>query len=66
MAESKYSRWRKSSYSNSSGGCVEVSSTDRVVGVRDSKQHGSGPILEFTADVWAAFLRRVKDGHFDL
>jgi hypothetical protein len=58
--------WGKSSYSNSSEGCVEVASRDRVVGIRDSKQHGRGPVLEFTATAWSAFLAAVKDGKFDL
>jgi hypothetical protein len=58
--------WRKSTYSDSSGNCVEVASLDRVVGIRDSKQHGHGPVLEFTAAAWSAFLAAVKDGKFDL
>ena len=58
--------WHKSTYSNSSGGCVEVASLDPVVGVRDSKQHGRGPILEFTAAAWSDFLAAAKDGKFDL
>jgi len=58
--------WRKSAHSNSSANCVEVASLDRVVGIRDSKQHGGGPILEFTAAAWNAFLAAVKDGNFDL
>jgi uncharacterized protein DUF397 len=34
--------------------------------VRDSKQHGRGPVLEFTHDQWKAFIRAAKDGEFDL
>ncbi len=58
--------WRKSAHSNASGDCVEVASVDRVVGIRDSKQHGRGPILEFTAAAWSEFLAADKDGRFDL
>lgn len=66
MDHSNYTSWRKSSYSNSSGNCVEVAATDRAVGVRDSKQHGRGPMLEFTRAAWESFIRAAKDGKFDL
>ena len=64
--EVAFAGWRKSSYSNSSGNCVEVTTFDAVVGVRDSKQHGRGPVLEFTPAAWEAFIRAAKDGEFDL
>jgi Domain of unknown function (DUF397) len=60
------SEWHKSSYSNDSANCVEVANIQRVVGVRDSKQHGHGPVLEFSAAAWKAFLAATKDGAFDL
>ncbi|MGJ3559549.1 DUF397 domain-containing protein [Streptomyces sp. INA 01156] len=45
----------KSSYSNTSGECVEVAlGTPHVVAVRDSKDP-SGPILRLTAATWAEF-----------
>lgn len=60
-------RWRKSSYSNGGGGeCVEVAQLpDGGRLVRDTKDHGRGPVLRFTADEWAAFTKRVKDGQLD-
>ena len=57
--------WRKSTYSGSSQNCVEVADTRRVVGVRDTKQHGEGPVLEFPGDAWRAFLTTVKSGRLD-
>ncbi len=58
--------WHKSTHSNSSESCVEVAAADLTVGVRDSKQHGHGPVLEFNPNAWKAFLAAVKDGQFDL
>ena len=46
--------------------CVEVAIAGDVVGLRDSKDNGSGPVLAFTADEWAAFLGGAKGGEFDL
>jgi len=64
MSNTQPSGWRKSRRSNSSANCVEVGAapTRRVVGVRDSKQHGHGPVLKFAAPAWKAFLAAVRDG----
>jgi hypothetical protein len=56
MSEGKYKFWRKSSYSNASGNCVEVTSADRLVAVRDTKQGDRSPILEFTEVAWQRVL----------
>jgi hypothetical protein len=62
--------WRKSSYSNGSGGsCVEIADVDphngvpgaRMVAVRDSKDR-SGPVLVFTTGQWRAFTAQVRAG----
>lgn len=49
--------WRKSSYSNGSGGnCVEVAASGGAgLLVRDSKRP-SGPVLAVGAGAWGAFL----------
>jgi len=54
--------WRKSTYSDANGGCVEVAAAEPVVGVRDTKQHGAGLLLEFSDTAWQAFLTSVKNG----
>jgi hypothetical protein len=73
MKDFSYTGWRKSSYSNSSANCVEVSFAAtpgargagtmahvEMVGVRDSKQLGSGPVLEFSTAAWNGFLAKAK------
>lgn len=61
--------WRKASFSKDSPECVEVAAHRRSgagVGVRDSRQHGAGPILAFSAAAWHDFLRQVRRGDHDL
>ena len=49
--------WFTSSFSDNNGGtCVEVAFVGDHVGMRDTKQHGTGPILVFTSTAWTAFL----------
>jgi hypothetical protein len=55
--------WRKSSYSNPSGNCVEAAKVGNDVAVRNSR-FPDGPALVFTPAEWDAFLRGVKDGDF--
>lgn len=53
--------WRKSSYSNGTGGdCVEVCDAHTgVVPVRDSKVP-HGPVLTVTAPAWTSFVMSFK------
>jgi hypothetical protein len=58
--------WRKSSYSEGGGECVETAVLpDRRVALRDSKQP-DGAILLYTPAEWSAFLTGAKAGEFDL
>jgi hypothetical protein len=38
---------------------------DGMIEVRDTKDHGSGPVLRFTLDELAAWLDGAKRGEFD-
>ena len=54
------SEWRKSSYSNTSGGnCVEVATADAVL-IRDTTDHGHGPVLRVPAETWCAFTQIIR------
>jgi len=58
--------WRTSSYSGTQGGnCVQVAGHGGLIWVRDTKEHGRGPVHRFTAAGWAAFLAGVRHGDFD-
>ncbi|ARF54585.1 DUF397 domain-containing protein [Streptomyces gilvosporeus] len=54
--------WRKSSYSNSTGGeCIEIAdNVPALVPVRDSKDP-HGPALVFSAVAWGSFVTAVKE-----
>jgi Domain of unknown function (DUF397) len=60
--------WRKSSYSNGTGGsCVEIATLPRPEGqyqiaVRDSKDP-DGPVLAFTPAQWRLLTASIKVGH---
>jgi hypothetical protein len=58
--------WQKSSLSSYNGSCFEIARllSDRV-GVRDTKDKGSGPVLIFNQNEWTAFVAGVKAGEFD-
>jgi hypothetical protein len=57
--------WAKSGRSGSSQICVEVPAGEPSVGVRDTKQHGAGPVLVFPGAAWQRFLREVRTGSAD-
>lgn len=66
MHERTFSGWHKSSLSSGGDNCVEVGfGDDGTIGVRDTKQHGQGPVLVFTPSEWQAFLGGVRQGEFD-
>lgn len=54
-------QWRKSSYSNGTGGeCVEIVALATHVGVRDSKAP-EGPRLSIPDAAWAGFITALRE-----
>lgn len=60
-ADLSKAHWRKSSYSNGTGGdCVEVATNlPTTIPVRDTKLTGTGPTLNFSQAAWSAFLAEI-------
>jgi hypothetical protein len=56
--------WRTSTLCDLNG-CVEVAILGDRVAVRDAKDR-TGPVLQFTAAEWEAFVGGVRGGEFDL
>ncbi|MFI6985665.1 DUF397 domain-containing protein [Embleya sp. NPDC050154] len=59
MIESNVGPWRKSSYSDHSGECVEVAPTHTTTDVRDSKDPGIGR-LAFPPASWSALTDALR------
>jgi Domain of unknown function (DUF397) len=59
--------WRKSSFSGTTGNCVEVGFTPagQVAGIRDSKSPERGA-LTVSASAWHQFLDGAKSGRVDI
>ncbi|AXU14528.1 DUF397 domain-containing protein [Streptomyces clavuligerus] len=56
-------QWRKSSYSNGNGNCVEVRLTPGTVAARDSKVT-RGPEVTVGGRTWSTFVRALQDAQF--
>lgn len=55
--------WRKSTFSNNTGACVEVADLPGGTAVRDSKDP-AGTVLSFRPAAWSAFTQGVRAGEF--
>jgi hypothetical protein len=61
MPKSPSPEWRKSTRSSGNGNCVEFADLGDSVAVRDTKDR-TGPVLQFTAASWRAFIAGTKRG----
>jgi Domain of unknown function (DUF397) len=53
--------WRKSRYSNGgASNCVEAGHIPGAVLVRDTKDHGAGPVLRVSAETWRRFIVAIR------
>jgi hypothetical protein len=52
--------WRKASYSNGTGSCVEAGHVPGLVLLRDTTQHGTGPVLRVTPADWTRLVKSVR------
>ncbi len=53
--------WRKSSWSSMNGNCVEVAELrGEMIGVRDTKDGGMGPVLLLDQAAWRSFIDDLK------
>lgn len=56
--------WRKSSYSQGDGNCVELREDDGAVEVRDTKNR-TGGTLRIHPQAWTEFTQRVARGDWE-
>jgi hypothetical protein len=52
--------WCQASNSGGDSNGVEAGAGRRTVGIRDTKQEGNGPVLEFPAHAWQTFVTSAK------
>jgi hypothetical protein len=57
--------WVKATASSNGSNCVEQRRHGGVVEVRDTKDHGAGPTLRFSAEEYAAWIDGARRGDFD-
>lgn len=56
--------WRKSTYSNPNGNCVELAEWGSEIAIRNSRHPGDGVLLYTRAEL-RAFISGAKAGEFD-
>jgi uncharacterized protein DUF397 len=52
--------WRKTTYSNGDGSCVEAGTVPGIVLIRDTTLNGRGPVLRVTPADWKRFTATIK------
>lgn len=52
--------WRKASFSDGSGSCIEAGHVPGNVLVRDTTLEGTGPVLRVTPAAWGRFTATLR------
>lgn len=52
--------WRKASHSGTGLNCVEAGQASGAVLIRDTKDHGAGPVMSVTPAQWQRFTAALK------
>ena len=52
--------WRKSTYSTAQGSCVEAGSVPGRILIRDTTQHGIGPVMSISPKTWRRFTASIR------
>jgi hypothetical protein len=52
--------WRKATYSNAQGSCVQAGSMPGRILVRDTTQHGNGPVMTVSPQSWRRFTADIR------
>lgn len=58
--EDKDMNWRTATYSNGGENCVEAGSVPGAILIRDTKDHGHGPVLRLSPAAFAEFTTRIR------
>ena len=53
-------RWRKASYSGNGANCVEAGTIPGTVLIRDTSDHGHGPVLRVDPAAWQRCVAQIK------
>lgn len=65
MSTDRTTPWIKAKLSDTGSSCIEQRRSGDAIEVRDTKDHGAGPVLRFSLDEYAAWLDGAKSGEFD-
>lgn len=57
--------WIKSARSSATGSCLEMRQHAASIEVRDTKQHGTGPVLRLAPAGFASWVAGAKSGELD-
>ena len=52
--------WRKATYSNAQGSCIEAGSMAGRILVRDTTQGGNGPVVGVSPQSWRQFTASIR------